>query len=110
MVAFIIWTIVSLIFLLIAVSSWKKDTPVGFFNVVDPPEIPAQNITAYNHAVAKIWTFFAIVFEVIGIPLLFAGQNSPIVVLLLPAVIALIITIIVIYLRVEIKYRQTKAE
>lgn len=103
LIAFVIWTAVALVFLLIGISSWKSEKAVGFFSNVKPPEI--KNVKKYNKAVAKIWFGFAAAMEIIGIPLLFIEQNSPIAILIAFAVVALIIAIMIIYFRVEAKYR-----
>lgn len=102
-IAFVIWTVVSLIFLLIGVNSWKSEKAVGFFSNAKPPEI--KDVKKYNKAVAKIWFGFAAAMEIIGIPLLFIEQNSPVALLIAFAVVALIIGIMILYTRVEAKYR-----
>lgn len=102
-IAFVIWTIVSLVFLLIGVSSWKSEKAVGFYSNAKPPEI--KDVKNYNKAVAKIWFGFAAAMEMIGIPLLFIEQNSPVALLIAIAVVALILGIMILYTRVEAKYR-----
>lgn len=103
-VAFIIWSIVAIIFMLIGISSWKSEQEVGFFTFSNPPKM--KDIVKYNHAVSKLWFLFAVILEVIGIPFLFIEQNSPIFILTIFEVMILVIAIIIIYLRIEKKYRQ----
>jgi small-conductance mechanosensitive channel len=68
LIGFVIWSIVALLFLAIAVSSWKSEEAVGFFTFVKPPVV--TDITRYNHSVSLLWIIAAIVFEVVGVPLL----------------------------------------
>ena len=101
---FVIWSLVSLIFLGIGCSSWKSKESVGFFTGVKPAQM--KDVTAYNRAVAKIWFVFAGLLEIVGIPLLFLEQNSPLCFIVVFAVLILVFAIIVAYIRVEAKYRQ----
>ena len=104
LIAFVIWTMVAFVFLLIGVNCWKSEKTVGFFSNVKPPEI--KDVKGYNKAVAKIWFGFATAMEIVGIPLLFIEQNSPIALFIGFAVVALIIAIMILYLRVEAKYKR----
>lgn len=101
---FIIWSIGAIIFMMIGISAWKSRQEVGFFTFSKPPKM--NDIVKYNHAVGKLWFSFATIFEVIGIPFLFAEQNSPIFIITIFEVMILVITIIIIYLRIEKKYRK----
>lgn len=102
-IGFAIWTVTAVFYLIIGISSWRSEKEVGFFTGVKPPKM--KDVKAYNHAVAKIWFWFAGLFEVIGVPLLFIEQNSPIVFLIVLAMLPLVIGTVIVYLRVEAKYR-----
>ena len=102
-IGFIIWTITASVFLIIGLSSWKSKEAVGFFTGVKPPVV--KNVTAYNHAVAKIWFWFAVILEIIGVPILFIQQNSPITMIVIIATVILVIAIMIAYLQVEKKYK-----
>ena len=104
-VGFIIWSIVVIIFMLIGISAWKSKQEVGFFTFATPPKM--KDVVKYNHAVGKLWFSFAAILEVIGIPFLFIEQNSPIFILIIFEVMILVIAVIIIYLRIEKKYRQS---
>lgn len=65
-----------------------------------------NDVVKYNHAVGRLWCSFAAILEVMGIPILFIEQNSPIFILLIFAMMALVASIMMIYLRIEKKYRQ----
>lgn len=103
-VGFIIWSVVAIIFMIIGISAWKSKQEVGFFTFSKPPKM--NDVIKYNHAVSKLWFSFAAILEVIGIPLLFVEQNSPIAILIIFEVMILVIAIIIIYLRIEKKHRQ----
>ena len=101
---FIIWSIVSIILFFLGISTLKSDKAVGFFTIGKPPEI--ENIRDYNKSVVKLWFVYAIIFEVIGIPLCYLEQNSPQVILLVFAVLIWAISLIAVYLKIESKYRK----
>lgn len=102
-IGFIIWSIVALILLSIGFSCRKSDTAVGFFTFSEPPIV--SNVKDYNNKVGLLWIISAIVFEIIGIPLLFLKQNSPLFIPIIFAVIIWVIVLIVVYLRIEEKYK-----
>ena len=101
---FIIWTLCSLIFFIIGISTWNSKKEVGFFTGVKPN--PMKDVKAYNRAVAKIWIVFGALFELLGVPFLFFEQNSPIFLLSAVGTMFLVIGIIIAYMRVEAKYRK----
>ncbi len=98
-------TIVACIYVLIGVSAYRSKEAVGFFTFVKPPEIKKDKIKPYNHAVAKLWWGFAMGIEIIGIPLVFLEQNSPLFALVAVGAVILVIVFIGSYLRIERKYR-----
>lgn len=102
-IAFVIWSVVAVIFLAIGVSAWKAKEPIGFFTFVDPPKV--KDVKRYNHAVAKLWFAAAIIFEVLGVPMLGLKQNSPQTIFMILGVVALVIAMVIVYTRVEAKYK-----
>ncbi len=102
-IGFIVFTMVSLIFLGIGRSSLKSEKAVGFFTFVNPPVV--KDIEKYNHEVAFLWYGIAILFEISGIPFLFIEQNSPWFVVMIFSVMIITIAMMVIYLKIEAKYR-----
>ena len=102
-IGFIVVTMVSLIFLGIGRSSLKSEKAVGFFTFVNPPVV--KDIEKYNREVAYLWYGAAILFELLGIPFLFAEQNSPWFIVTIFAVMIITISMIVRYLKIEAKYR-----
>lgn len=104
MIGFIIWSICTLVFVIIGISTWKSAEPAGFFTGVKPPKIPEQNVKKYNHSVAIIWFVFSVIFEMLGLPVLLCEQNSPYLIFTMLGSIFSIIGIIVAYLKVENYY------
>ena len=103
-IAFVIWSIVAVGFVFIGISDWKSTQEVVFFTFAEPAKM--NDVVKYNHAVGKLWFSFAIIFEIIGIPFLFAEQNSPIYIFAILKLMLLIIAIGIIYFKIEKKYRK----
>ena len=102
-IAFVINSMVAVMFLAIGASAWKSKEAVGFFTFVDPPKV--RDTKRYNHAVAKLWFAAALVFEILGGSLLWIEQNSPLIILFILGVVILVITMMIVYIRVEAKYK-----
>ena len=94
-VAFIIWTIVALLFAGIGAWAWFSNTEVGFFAGVKAPKV--KDPVKYNHQVATLWFAYAIIYELLGIPFLFFRQNSAMFIVTLLGVMALTIGLLVAY-------------
>lgn len=102
-IGFLILIIVDILFWVIAIIAWKSKKPVGFFAGINPPEV--SDVKRYNRAVAKIWFYYAIMMILLGIPLL-AGQNKALIVVSILGMMYLAISIAVMYLYVENKYKK----
>ena len=94
-IAFSIWSIITLVFIIIGISDWNSKKAVGFYTGVKPPEV--KDIKKYNRAVAKIWFVYAAGFELLALFLLFYEQNSPMFIIPILGVVFLTIGIIVAY-------------
>jgi hypothetical protein len=103
-IGFVIWSIGAFLFLGIGASSWKSKEAVGFFTFVKAPVV--SDIKKYNHSVAVLWMVTAVIFEILGVPLLFAEQNSPIFILMVFGVVALFLVMMILYIRIEMKYKK----
>lgn len=103
-IGFIIWSIVSIVFVGIGISCHKSKESVGFFTFMKAPIV--TDIERYNNAVAKLWIVVACAFEIIGIPLLFLEQNSPLFTPVIFAIVILVIVMIIVYIRIEVQYRK----
>lgn len=102
MLAFMIWTATSLIFVGIGVCARIADKPVLFWTM--QKEIKVSDVRAYNRAVAYLWFVFAGALALLGLPLL-AGQNSPYIIISIIGTVVACILLMVAYTRIEKKYR-----
>lgn len=102
-IGFVIWSIISLIFVVIGIVSYKSKEAVGFFTFVKAPTV--TDIKKYNKAVAILWFVFALLLEVMGLPFLLFEQNSPFFIITAFGVVALVIAIIISYIFIEQKYK-----
>ena len=100
---FILWTLITLVFVYIGITTRKSNIPVNLFTFGDVPKV--NDIKRYNKAVSNLWLVFTLLFEMIGISLLFIKQNSPFVVLIVLGVVFLVIGMMVAYIKIESKYR-----
>lgn len=103
MVAFIIWSLVSFIFIGLGISNFYAKGVVGFWSYVPAPEV--DDVKGFNRAVGWMWIIFGILMIVFGIPLL-GEQNSPYAFLSVAGVVIEIIAIMIIYTRLVIKYKK----
>lgn len=104
MIAFIIWTIVALVFFCIGISARKSKTAVGFFTFVKPPKV--KDIKRYNRAVSTMWIVGDIVFELMGVPFLLLKQNSAGYLLITIGMLFWVIILMIVYMKIEAKYKQ----
>lgn len=100
---FILWTIISIVFVYIGITTRRSSIPVNLFTFSDVPKV--NDVKGYNRAVSNLWLVFTVLFEMIGISLLFIKQNSPFVVLIVLGVVFLVIGMKVAYIKIESKYR-----
>lgn len=94
-IGFLIWSITSIIILGIAISTWRSKEPTGFYTGVKPPEV--KDAKRYNHQVAILWLVYAILFELLGVPLLFLEQNSAFFVFVIFGVMAITLLLVIVY-------------
>ncbi len=102
LVAFVMWSAVAVLFLGIGCYVWRARKAVGFF-AGETPEV--KNVKSYNRAVGKLWMAGAVLMEGLGVPFLFGEQNSLVFLLPVLGTVALVIGMMVVYTRVETKYR-----
>ena len=103
MAAFIIWCIISLLFIGIGISCLFSKKATGFWANAKAPEV--TDIKKYNKAMCILWCVFGGVMILLGIPLL-AGQNSPYVFISVIGMFVEIICIMIVYVFIiEKKYR-----
>ena len=100
--AFIVWSLTSALFMVLGVVCFFYKKPMYFWTVKEMYRV--RDIKKYNAALGKLWIGFAIVFEMLGLPLLL-GQNMPWVIITLLGTVWLVIILMAIYTRIEKKYR-----
>ena len=104
MIAFIIWCLISCIFIGIGISCLFSKKPAGFWANAEAPEV--TDIKKYNRAMCKLWCAFGIIMMLSGIPLL-DGQNSPLVFITVFGILLEIVGLMIVYvLVIEKKYRK----
>lgn len=101
--AFIIWSLLSLIYIIIGILAWNQKKPVGFFTGAKPPKV--TDVTGYNHSVALLWIVFSVLFEATGVPLLYIIQNDPRIFITVVLDMFLVIITMIAYMKIEAKYR-----
>ena len=105
LIGFVVWMLVSVIFLGIGISTFYAKNPVGFWANAKIPEI--EDVPAYNKAVGKLWCVFAVILALLGFPFLVAEQNSPLFFISIVGVMVEIIAVAIVYtLRIEARYRK----
>ncbi len=97
------WMIMSVVFYGLGGYAWVADKPVRFWNIAQ--QIQVCNIKKYNRAVAKMWVVFAFFWNVTGLPLLLAEQNSVWIVFSILGGMAWSIALMVVYAGIEKRYR-----
>lgn len=102
-IGFVIWSAIAVLFFGIGISGLKSKEAVGFFTFVKAPTV--NDVGKYNRAVSILWFVVAVLLEILGVPLLFCEQNSPIFIFVAFGMIVLVIGMIIGYIKVENKYR-----
>ena len=95
MIGFIIWSVVAIVLLGIGIWSWRSDKPVGFYTGVKPPEV--NDVKKYNRSVGILWVVYALLFEVLGLPLQFLEQNNPGFLISILGAVFITIALVVVY-------------
>lgn len=103
-IGFVVWSVIALLFLGIGISGLKSKEATVFFTFIKAPIV--NDVGKYNRAVSILWFVGAVLLEIIGMPLLFFEQNSPIFIFVIFGVIVLVIGMIIGYVKVENKYQK----
>ena len=102
--AFIIWTMISLLFLSFGIYAFKSKTPVTFFTFQE--SIQVKDMKAYNKAVGKLWIVCAVLLEIVGLPFLFFEQNSPFFLFTIFPTIFICLGMVIVYVQIQNKYEK----
>ncbi len=103
MVALIIWTIVAVIFLIMGIMHWKSKNVLGIV-YGQVPKIAAGNVKRYNHAIGMAYWGYAVILELLGIPLVFFEQNDAAFVIPVLGVVFLTIALCIVFVVIKKKY------
>ncbi len=103
-IAFVIWSIIAILFLVIAVRCRHSEKPAGFWANVQAPEV--TDVKEYNRKVSNLWIVFTVLFELLGVSFLFCRQNSPLLILPYLGTVFLALVTMVVYSQIESKYRK----
>ena len=103
-IGFVIWSIVSLVLMGIGIWAWGSEKPVNFFSGVKPPEV--RDARKYNRAVAVLWFVYAVLFELLGLPMLLLKQNAAGLICMVLGVAFLTIALMIAYNRILSKHKQ----
>ena len=76
--AFIIWSIVGVIIIILGIIDFFLKKPAGFWANVKTIEV--KDVKGYNRATGILFILYGVLFIIFGLPLL-AGQNSALVIL-----------------------------
>lgn len=101
-IGFIICSAVAAVFLAIGIGCRKAADAAGFFAVAKSSDI--ESAKEYNNAVSILWFVSAGTLEIMGIPMLFLEQNSPLFMPVIFAVVILVIAMMIAYIKIEAKY------
>lgn len=101
-VAFVIWSACALIFVGLGVWCRCSGKAVGFYANAEPPAV--TDVRRYNNAMSLLWFVLAILYEAMGVPFLFAKQNSPVYAFSVLGTVFLMIAAMIAYSRIEAKY------
>ena len=101
---FIIWSLISLVILVIGIRCWKSEKAVEFFTGVKPPAV--SDIRKYNRSVAVLWFAYAALLELLGLPFLFLKHNAAGFLLCIAGVPVISIALMLVYTRILRRYEQ----
>ena len=101
---FIIWSLISLVILVIGIRCWKSEKAVGFFTGVKPPAV--SDIRKYNRSVAVLWFAYAALLELLGLPFLFLKHNAAGFLLCIAGVPVISLALMLVYTRILRRYEQ----
>lgn len=100
MTAFVMWAVCGLGFVCLGIYAFCAKKPVHFWNIQEV--IQVNDVRKYNKAMGILWIVAAVLFVIIGIPILF-GESMAWISILGAAWWAILL--MVLYTRIEKKYR-----
>ena len=107
-VGFVIWSAVFLVLLGIGILTWRSDRAAAFFSGTKPPKV--SDVRKYNHTVGTLWFVYAVLFELLGIPLLLLKQKVSGLLWAVLGVAAISIGLVIVYSRILRRFEQKPEE
>lgn len=105
-VAFIIWSLMGVGFIAMGIYDYCSKSPKAFGFWANTSQFPVKDVRGYNKALGKLFIAFGVIFILLGLPLLKAGQNSPWFIISVAGCMFLAIGTMIVYVVViEPKYR-----
>ncbi|MBR5578714.1 MAG: hypothetical protein IKW28_06940 [Lachnospiraceae bacterium] len=106
--AFIIWAIVGIVFILMGIYCLNSKTlkPFGFW--ANAEVIQVEDVKGYNRTLGKLWCVYGSLFIVVGVPLLKEDNSAWIIIPILGTMLLTIGTMIIYVVGIESKYRKKK--
>lgn len=102
MAAFMVWSVISALFIGLGIVCFFYKKPMYFWTVKEVYRV--RDVRKYNEALGKLWLCFGVLLELLGLPLLL-DQNMPWVIITLLGTVWLVILLMVVYTRIEKKHR-----
>lgn len=102
--AFVIWSAVSLVIVFFGIHTYRSDKPVYFF-ANDSAPLNVEDVSGYNHALAKLFFAYAVLLFLCGLPLL-SDSKVLLIITMLGTVFSTLILIGVYVMKIESKYRK----
>lgn len=101
MIGFIIWMGVGILLFALGIYCFFAKKQVGFWANAKSPKV--HDVKAFNRAVGKLWLVYAVIFCVLGLPMLLP-QPSVAILLSVVGVVIEIVVLIAVYMKIEQKY------
>ena len=103
MFIFFIWALFGLVPIGLGIYAFNSSKAIDFWaNMKTTQDV--SDIKAYNRALARLWWVFAIIFILLGLPLLL-DQKSALAIIIIPGVMLDCIFLMAMLRKIEIKYK-----
>ena len=103
-IAFVIWAIIGFVFMVMGIYDYFSEKPAGFW--AKAKTVTISDVKMYNRAVGKLFFYFGMIFILLGVPLLFSKQNSPVILFSVIGLMFAVIGMMIVYMKIEAKYRR----
>lgn len=99
---FLVYSLLAFLFAIVGWTSYNAKRPAGLWTFVKAPRV--TDLEKYNHAVGRLWYFFAAIFLIFSLASL-VGQNGTVAIATLPCAAIAVFGVFMVYFRIEEKYR-----